>query len=147
VQVPRRKRLDPETWTLTKTDSPDIDYMLLCKRDLKGYKDNAKNLDPELKKILIDDTEIFQGSCYFMEKAYFNHLDLLDEVNFAGSGHEAAEIVMRIKQDGGRIIVNKKTWYAHWHKTEAKYRAKKDKSRKYIFELAKITGYGTHGLH
>ena len=143
VQIPRRKRLNPVKWEITDNDKPDVDYMYINKNDLRGYKCNGKNRDPELKNKLIDDTETFQGSCWFMEKAYFNKLGLLDDKNFAGMGHESNEIVFKVLQDGGRIVVNKKTWYAHWHKTktEVNFGANKSKSRKYIFELAKQTNY------
>ena len=80
VQTPRRKQFDPHKWELVDLDSPDIDYMFV--RNYKGYKDNEKNRDPELKKKLIDDIDVFQGSCYFMTKDLFNKLGLLDDVNF-----------------------------------------------------------------
>jgi glycosyltransferase involved in cell wall biosynthesis len=111
VQIPRRKRMDAKKWELI--DSLDVDYMHINKTDLRGYKDNEKNLNLELKKKLIDDVEIFQGSCYFMTKKYFNKLGLLDDVNFGTMGREALEIVLKCKKDGGRVVVNKSTWYAH----------------------------------
>lgn len=111
VQIPRRKRMDVEKWKLV--DSLDVDYMHINKTDLRGYKDTEKNLDPELKKKLIDDVEIFQGSCYFIIKEYFKKLGLLDDVNFGPMGSEALEIALKCRRDGGRVVVNKKTWYAH----------------------------------
>jgi hypothetical protein len=56
----------------------------------------------------LDDTESFQGSCYFISKEYYNKLKLLDE-NFGGSGHEAQEISSIVLHNNGRIIRNKKT--------------------------------------
>lgn len=113
VQVPRRKRFDPYKWELTDLESPDIDYMMV--RNFKGHKDNDKNRDPELKKKLIDDIEVFQGSCYFMTKDLFNKLGLLDDVNFGKMGSEALEIALKCRHGGGRVIVNKTAWYAHAH--------------------------------
>ena len=113
VQTPRRKRYDPYKWELTDLDSPDIDYMFISR--FKGHKDNDKNRDQELKKKLIDDTEVFQGSCYFMARDYFHKLGLLDDKNFGKIGSEAIEIVLKCRHDGGRVIINKTTWYAHAH--------------------------------
>ncbi len=130
VQTPRRKRLDAENWKLIEDERPDTDYMYIVKG--KGYKDHVKNNDPELKKKLIDDVQIFQGSCWFTEKAYFIHLGLLDDVNFGGMGSEALEICVKTRADGGRVIVNKTTWYAHYHKTKAVFRRNMDKSIAYL---------------
>lgn len=112
VQVPRRKRFDHNKWELTDTGQPDIDYMFVG-RGFRGHKDNDKNRDPELKKKLIDDIEVFQGSCYFMNRNFFHELKLLDDVNFGKMGSEALEIALKCRHAGGRVVVNKTTWYAH----------------------------------
>ena len=138
VQTPRRKRFDPRTWELVDIDSPDVDYMFVGP-SFKGHKDNEKNRDPELKKKLIDDTEVFQGSCYFLAKDYFNKLGLLDDKNFGKMGSEALEIALKCRHDGGRIIINKNTWYAHAH-IGCHYTGgtkEREKSREFIKILAK----------
>lgn len=135
VQTPRRKRLDAEKWELTDTEKPDIDYMFIYKG--KGYRDHDKNGDLELKKKLLDDVQIFQGSCWFMEKAYFYRLGLLDDKHFGGMGSEGLEICLKTRADGGRVIVNKNTWFAHYHKTKANFRRNMDKSIAYLPEFLK----------
>jgi len=136
IQIPRRKRLDAELWQPSNDGRPDIDYMYLNK-ELRGRKDEKKNADPELKKVLLDETESFQGSCYFMKKDYFYKLGLLDDINFGGSGNEAQEIAFKCKADGGKVMVNKKTWYAHWHKPQGEpvNFVDRGKSREYIIKL------------
>ena len=141
VQSPRRKRFDHIKWQLTDTDSPDIDYMMVI--NFKGHKDNDKNRDPELKKKLIDDTEVFQGSCYFMTKDFFNKLGLLDDKNFGKMGSEALEIAFKCRNDGGRVVVNKNTWYAH-ARIGSHYSggtAEREKSREYVKILVKLNHY------
>lgn len=138
VQTPRRKRFDHIKWELSDKDSPDIDYMFVGP-GYKGHKDNEKNRDPELKKILIDDTQVFQGSCYFMNRDFFKKLGLLDDKNFGKMGSEALEIALKCRHDGGRVVVNKNTWYAHAH-IGARYTGgtqEREKSRKYMKILAK----------
>lgn len=138
VQTPSRKRFDHKKWELTDQDKPDTDYMFVGP-GFKGHKDNDKNRDPELKKILIDDIEVFQGSCYFMTKDYFNKLGLLDDVNFGRMGSEGLEIALKCRHDGGRVVVNKTTWYAHAH-LGAHYgggTAEREKSREYMKTLIK----------
>lgn len=138
VQTPRRKRFDHHTWELTNLDKEDTDYMFLG-RGFKGHKDNDKNRDPQFKSILIDDVETFQGSCYFMTRDYFNKLGILDDKNFGKIGSEAIEIAMKCRHDGGRVVVNKTTWYAHAH-LGAHYgggTAERAKSSAYMKVLAK----------
>ncbi len=138
VQVPRRKRFDHNKWELTDTDQPDIDYMFVGS-GLRGHKDNDKNRDPELKKKLLDDIEVFQGSCYFMTRELFKKLGLLDDINFGKMGSEALEIALKCRHAGGRVIINKTTWYAHAH-ISPKYAGgslERIKSREYVKILAK----------
>ena len=139
VQIPTRKRLNAKTWEI-ETGKPDIDYMFFATKDFIGVKWDTKNRDEELKKKLLDDTETFQGSCYFIEKDYFKKLGLLDDVNFNGSGNEAAEISLKVWHNGGRIIRNKKTWYAH-ARMPRYYVTDRSKSRKHIRIIAKNYGY------
>ena len=138
VQIPTRKRLDAKNWKISEPERPFINYMSLTS-DFVGFKNGTKNRSPELAKKLLDDTETFQGSCYFIEREYFEKLGLLDDKNFAGSGHEAQEITFKVKHDGGRIIRNKTTWYAH-ARLSRKFSTDKTKSREYIFKLAEECG-------
>lgn len=139
VQIPTRKRLDAHRWELMETDRDDVNYMALSP-DYIGYKDGAKNRDPELAKILLDDTETFQGSCYFMRRDFFNKLGLLDDKNFSGSGNEATEIGFKVRHAGGRVIRNKTTWYAH-ARLGRRFSADRTKSRDYIVKLGEEYGY------
>jgi glycosyltransferase involved in cell wall biosynthesis len=138
VQIPRRKRLNAHLWKIDK-DKPVVDYMY-NNSDFKGIANRGANIDPEKKKVLIDDTEIFQGSCYFVDREYFLGLGLLDDENFSSNGHESQEIAIKVRHDGGRIKRNKKTWYAH-ARIGRYYVADTEKSRKYIKTYAKKYNY------
>lgn len=115
IAVPRRLRLEPEKWEIIEDGRPPIDYMYLDK-DLHGREWREKNIDPELKKIKIDDLMSSQGSCYFIKKSYYKQLELLDEDNYGTFANEFQEVGLKCWLSGGRVIVNKNTWYAHWHK-------------------------------
>ncbi len=119
VVVPRRYALDPENWKILDNPKYPIDYMYLS-ADLHGEVWNEKNKDPNLQKVPIDDLMASQGSCWFMSKAYFEFLDLEDEENYGKFWNEMQEISFKCWLSGGRMIVNKNTWYAHWHKTKGR---------------------------
>lgn len=130
VVVPRRKRLNPETWQLTETDKPDVDYMYIAypknlddpaTYGLNGEKWEEKNRSAELKKVLIDDLMTSQGSCWFMPRKYYDFLELMDEEHYGMFWNEFQEIGFKAWLSGGRVVVNKKTWYAHWHKDKRGY--------------------------
>ncbi len=125
IVIPRRYRLDAENWKIAEDDRPPIDYMYLaCPLNrpddvlygLHGSLWNARH--HERKDILIDDTMSWQGSCYFFKKSYWDKLfpDGLDDINYGTFTQEAQEIGNKVWLSGGRLVVNKKTWYAHYHK-------------------------------
>lgn len=127
VVIPRRYPLDPVNWKIQeRTDNKyPIDYMFLTftnddkewgGRELSGREWREKNNSKELEGVLIDDALSFQGSCWFMKKSYFEFLELMDEDSYGGFWKEAQEIGFKAWLSGGRVVRNKKTWYAHLHK-------------------------------
>jgi len=121
VQVPRRHRLDAENWCLQPQGDkrPPIDYEYLmfppnfnpvC---FHGFKWDARTL--ERWNILIDDTIEIQGSCWFMEKEWFNKMGFMD-LKYQGWGQEGEEVSFTTWTNGGEVKTNKNTWYAHLHK-------------------------------
>jgi len=124
VVIPRRYRLEPETWTIIEDGRPPIDYMMV---DYPYQRPNDKTCGlhgsewkqryHERKDIMIDDTPTMQGSCYFMKRKYWD--EIIGELSTEKYGpftQEAQEISMMAWLSGGRVVVNKKTWYAHFHK-------------------------------
>lgn len=123
VIIPRRKRLEPESWMLIEDGRPDIDYMCVDYPYQRPYDKTcglhgAEWKRPDRINVDIDDTPTMQGSCYFMKKSYWEELfpNGLDDVNYGTFTQEAQEISMKVWLSGGAVKVNKKTWYAHWHK-------------------------------
>jgi len=121
VVVPRRYPLDPENWKIEeRTDNKyPIDYMYLSS-DLHGVVWNERNHDPELKKKKIDEVMSNQGSVWLMRKTYFDWLELMDEKTYGMFWNEFQEIGLKVWLSGGKVMVNKDAWYAHWHKTKTR---------------------------
>lgn len=127
VVIPTRKRLEPESWTLRDVNKPDMNYQFLTypqSQDLgafggpslQGREWRELNRDKERAKLEIDDCMTFQGSAWFMRRDYYYWLELMDTETYGDFGKEAQEIGLKCWLSGGRVIRNKKTWYAHLHK-------------------------------
>jgi glycosyltransferase involved in cell wall biosynthesis len=122
VVIPRRKRLEPDNWTLVSDGRPDIDYMKVDYPYAKPF-DKTQGLHgsewrrPERSGLAIDDTPTMQGSCYFMKRSWWDKvIGPLDDVNYGPFTQEAQEVSFKTWFNDGRVVVNKNTWYAHWHK-------------------------------
>jgi glycosyltransferase involved in cell wall biosynthesis len=119
VVIPRRYRLDPETWTIIEDGRPPIDYMYIDYPFFKPYDSTQGLHGAEWRKtndLLIDDLMTFQGSTYFMTKKHWERLGGLDTSLYGPFTHESQEISNKTWLGGGRVVVNKKTFYAHLHK-------------------------------
>lgn len=124
VVIPRRKRLDPENWTLIEDGRPPIDYMYLAYPyerpydktcGLHGAEWRQRHFDR--KDIEIDDTMSWQGSSWFTTRKHWDRIiKELDSEAYGTFTQEAQEIGNKTWLSGGRLVVNKKTWYAHFHK-------------------------------
>ena len=65
----------------------------------------------------IDDQMAFQGSCWFTPADHFRTvIRRLDEEYFGMWAGEPQEMGLKTWLSGGRVVVNKTTWYAHLHK-------------------------------
>ena len=132
LSVPSRYSLDTKTWK--RKDKPAIEYLYItypyATDDIYGIGFNGRKMtgqsrglngyyEPEnkYKDKLIDDIMIFQGSCWFIHKKYFEHIEGLDE-NLYNIFQEAPELAFKVWLSGGRVVRNKKTWYAHLHKNK-----------------------------
>jgi glycosyltransferase involved in cell wall biosynthesis len=121
VVVPRRYALDVKNWKIEERNDNKypISYCYLSK-ELHAVHWLEKNNDPRLKSVMIDDLMSSQGSCWFMKKSYFNYLELEDIEHWGKFASEFQEIGFKTWLSGGKVKVNKNTWYAHWHKTEGR---------------------------
>jgi len=123
IVIPRRMRLDAENWCIEESSKhkPPIDYEYLSSpghQGAKGNKWDARTLERMDKpEYLIDENLTFQGSCWFMTKNHYdNFLHGMSEEGYGTFVREAQEIGLKTWLGGGKVMTNKKTWYAHLHK-------------------------------
>lgn len=123
VVIPRRHKLNDEKWEADMSETVDYEHFIWPHKfdpiSLHGFRWTRRTLDR--KNELIDDTLSFQGSCWFMKRSHFEKNKFLTDPGYKGMPQqEAEEIGLTTWLSGGRVVVNKKTWYAHLFKG-AKY--------------------------
>ncbi len=65
----------------------------------------------------ITETKSIQGSCFMVTRAKYIELDLCSE-EFSGWGQQGVEVACKTWLSGGRVMVNRTTWYAHMFRTQ-----------------------------
>ena len=139
--IPRRYRLDADNWKIIEDGRPPIDYMYLENRDGYLHGEIWKERTEERKDILIDDLMTFQGSCWFLKKKFWETIGPMDDANYGPFANEAQELSLKTWLTGGRVVVNKKTWYAHWHRDRRGYGFTNEQQRKFNEDVAKGRAY------
>lgn len=125
--IPRMYNLDVDTW------KPKLfsdwkhavrmgkvhDYIMMGQdkgdrlRTLYYPHEFNKKLHHERKDILIDETMSCMGPGFFMHKDRFFELGGCDEATGTW-GQQGIEVACKAWLSGGKLMVNKKTWFAHW---------------------------------
>ena len=65
----------------------------------------------------ITPTMSLQGSCFMMTRKKYWELNVCDE-QFGSWGSQGIEVACKTWLSGGKVMVNKKTWYAHLFRTQ-----------------------------
>lgn len=69
----------------------------------------------------IADTMSLQGSCFMCTRDKYWELELCDE-SWGSWGQQGTEVALKTWLSGGRVVCNKKTWYAHMFRTQKGFR-------------------------
>ena len=125
--VPRRYSLNVEDWAIAETGKAPVDYHYLS----WPYSNDAELMNnpggmhgnvwlqraKERKDVLIDDEMSSQGSSWFTTKKHWQRiLEPMDIEHYGTFRQEFQELGNKTWLSGGRVVINKKTWYAHLHK-------------------------------
>ena len=116
IVVQKRFFLDPDKWEVM--DMPPVEFEKLV---IQGGKKFAGQRWPtrtkEKKDVMIDETMAMQGSCWFMKRSWWEKVIVeLDTKNYGPLIQDSHEMVFKTWQAGGKMMLNKNTWYAHKHR-------------------------------
>lgn len=109
--IPRMYNLDINTWTpkLHKR----TDYMFIGGEGERLLRAEYYGSKQPKNDIMIDDVMCNMGPCFFMHKDRFWELGGMDE-GHGSWGQMGVEVSCKAWLSGGRQVVNKNTWFAHW---------------------------------
>lgn len=120
--IAMRYELDSKNWK--RRERTDCPYRYISHPDV-DEKGGLRGLAwPEWAKLhkneQIGETMTITGSIWLMERGQFLSWGGLDEEH-GTFGQEGVEIACMTWLSGGKVLVNKNTWYAHWNRGKASY--------------------------
>src|SRR3989304_2081053 len=123
IVVPRFRVLNAEKWEWQDDKFYDYFFLHCPLTDPDQFKFKAKGHDRHrtLQRVDIqplDETMTMHGSGYFISRDFFlNRIGGWSSVGYDTFGFEHVEPAAKVwLVHGGKVMVNKKAWYAHMHK-------------------------------
>lgn len=118
IMTPRRYFLDVEKWEVM-SDIPPVDYekLVIDPHHKKFSGQRWSKRAKEWKYLQIDETMMIQGSCWFMKRSWWD--EVVGELQTEGYGElyqDQLEMIFKTWKAGGKVMVNKNTWFAHKHR-------------------------------
>lgn len=122
VMTARRYYLNPVEWKVM-VDQGYVDYERLTIQHVtdevrkfagKPWKERTE----ARQDIKVDESQAMQGSMWIANRKFF--LKTVGELQTEGYGpliQDSVEVCMKYWKAGGRLMVNKDTWYAHKHRS------------------------------
>lgn len=117
IMTATRYFLDPIKWE--KMDIEPVGYEKLVVQGGKKFAGQRwPERDEERKAMPLDKTMAMQGSCWVMPRQWWK--DVIGELQTEGYGpliQDSHEMVFKTWKAGGHLILNKRTWFAHKHRS------------------------------
>ena len=118
IMTSTRYFLDPVKWEIMP-EHPPVGYeKLVIQGGIKFAGLRWASRDEEMKHRKLGETMAMQGSCWVMPHKWWK--DVIGELENEGYGplyQDSHEMVFKTWQAGGHLILNKRTWFAHKHRS------------------------------
>ncbi len=121
IMTAKRFFLDPEKWEVMP-DDPVEHEKLVIQNVSEGVQKFAgqrwRSRDEEQKDVMLSETLAMQGSMWIANREFF--LKTVGELQTEGYGpliQDSVEVCMKYWKVGGRLMLNKNTWFAHKHRS------------------------------
>lgn len=114
----RRYFLDPVKWAVMP-EQGYVDFEKLVIQDNTKFSGQRwPSRTKELEKMMIAETMAMQGSCWLMPRAWWDKvIGALQSEGYGTLYQDSHEMVFKTWKAGGKLMLNKNTWYAHKHRS------------------------------
>jgi glycosyltransferase involved in cell wall biosynthesis len=117
IVYPMRYALDTDKWEIMVDIAPNIYNKLLIDKTYHKWSGvNWKNRERGREDKEIDESMAMQGSCWIMKKSWWEKVIVALEDRLGNHYGDSHEMVFKTWMAGGKLMVNRKTWYAHKHR-------------------------------
>jgi len=115
-----RHELDPVEWEVMSKEPKNFAKLIICEDEAKKKFSAVtwRSRNKEMADVEIGETMGMQGSMWIMHKSWWDKV--IGELQTEGYGplyQDSVEMVFKTWQAGGKLMLNKKTWYAHKHRS------------------------------
>ena len=118
IMTARRYFLDPVKWEVME-DQKYVDYeKLVIQEGVKFSGQRWSSRSKERENIMVDETMAMQGSMWVMPRQWW--IDVIGELQTEEYGphyQDSHEMIFKTWQAGGKMMLNKNTWFAHRHRS------------------------------
>lgn len=118
IMTARRYFLDPVKWCIMEEHGYVDHEKLVIQEGKKFAGQRWKSRDEEQKDVQLSETMAMQGSMWVMPHKWWD--DVIGELQTEGYGpliQDSHEMVFKTWKAGGKLILNKNTWFAHKHRS------------------------------
>jgi glycosyltransferase involved in cell wall biosynthesis len=120
IVTPRRFFLDPVKWEVMPKRHIDYEKLLIVEKPGGRRKFSAvewKGRARERADIMVDETMAMQGSVWIMSRKWWESVIVRLNSNGYGTHYQdTTEMLFKTWKAGGKLMVNKNTWFAHKHR-------------------------------
>lgn len=117
IVTAKRYFLDPDKWERMDID-PVVYEKLVIQDNIKFAGQRWTSRTEERKDIMIDENTAIQGSQWLMKRSWWDKVIVeLDTENYGPLIQDSTEMLFKTWQAGGKLMINKNTWYAHKHRS------------------------------
>lgn len=120
VMTAKRFFLDPEKWQVMDKEPVEHEKLVIQNvsegvRKFSGVR--WRERDKEQKDVMISETLAMQGSMWIANREFFlKTVGVLQTEGYGPLIQDSVEVTMKYWRAGGRLMLNKNTWYAHKHR-------------------------------
>lgn len=120
VVTPRRYFLNPDTWEVMDKTPVDYEKLVIKENPRKFSGQWWPSRQKERADIEIDETMMMQGSFWVCRKEWFDSVIGEFDTKYGDHYQDQAELVFKTWQNGGKLMVDKRYWFAHKHRDFAR---------------------------